>query len=347
LQGFPSVAFLELPAPPDIDARSIVKHYVLTMPLGNLVSRGADDGLAVAFGGEEFTFIYQASAVSRPVISLKGERSGTVEWNGEEVKQLYARAREWWANDKQAFSLDTPNVLGMVDSVRDTASQLGQFLSRIVLPNMESASEDDWHKVLTWLDELREVAAFPTMALPYVLLHRPAELPRVEKTILGDIGSNDEAGIRAAAKAIRHWAQLSASKRTPEIPPNVVTSLVERVAFRRKPAAASCLVQLTHLLAECPEAITMSDATVLSAALIPWHDATALIGDEGCSGNFDDQERMNLRACVGSLAGALRIWYSKTSPGVPEPLGIAKWEQWCTSDVLPEIRRAFRVGVAL
>lgn len=344
LERFSSDAFLKLPAPPDIDAISIVKQYVLTMPLGNMVSRTADGRLR--FGGVEarLGFIYQALAVSRPVVLLRGERNGTVDWSGEEVKQLYTRALEWWANDRQAFDLKTPDLMGAADSVRATAAQVGAFLSRIVLPNMESAEEDQWRRVLTLLQELREVAAFPTEALPYVLLHRPAELSSVVKTISEDLGSDDERAIGAAAKAIRHWAQLSASDRVPELPSNLVAGMVERVALRRRPGVVSCLVQLTLLLAESPGAIAIPDATLLSASLVPWYEATDQLGDTGCSGDLEDIQQIELRQCVGGLAGALRTWYATQSPGVPEHPGIAKWEQWCASDVLPEVRRAFSAG---
>jgi hypothetical protein len=191
------------------------------------------------------------------------------------------------------------------------------------------------------------VAAYPTSALPYVLLHRAAELPNVESTITEDLGSIDKAAIRAAAKAIRHWARLSAVGRVPKVPPTLVVGLVERTALRCRPAAVSCLVQLTLLLAECPAAITPSDAALLSASLIPWYKATVPRGDDGYPDDGDEEEPMQLRPAVGALAGALRTWYSAQSPGVPEPLGIAKWEQWCACDVLPEVRRAFRTGVTI
>jgi hypothetical protein len=206
---------------------------------------------------------------------------------------------------------------------------------------METASGDEWQEVLAWLAELRTVEAFPTLALPYILLHRPAESASVEKTIAEDIGSDNKDAIAAAAEALRHWVHLSAVKRTPGVPPNLITVLVERVAFRRKPGITSCLVQLTLLIVERPAAFAPSHATLLSAALIPWHEATIPKGDEGSSGDFGDLALSDLRVCVGQLAGALRICYSKTSPGLSEPAAISKWVEFCASDTLPEVRRAF------
>ena len=342
LHGFRVSAFLDLPAPLDVDAQSIIKRYILMMPAGIRVSRNASGGLCMAFGGEERTFIYEASAVSRPLIPLSREDLSGVQWTQEQAKQLYLKARDWGTNDSEAFKLeDVSQAMGAIDSVRDTAGRLGQFLSRIVLPNMESASEDEWQEVLAWLAELRNVGAFPTQALPYILLHRPAESASVEKTIAEDIGSDNQDAIAAAVEAVRHWVHLSAVKGTPEVPQNLITALVERVAFRRKPGIISCFVQLTLLIVERPATFTLSHATLLSAALIPWHEATASKEAQGDPGGFGDQELSDLRVGVGQLAGALRVWYAKTSPGVPEPPAISKWQEFCASDTLPEVRRAF------
>jgi hypothetical protein len=340
LQGFPLRAFLVLPTPLDVDAQSIIKRYILMMPPGIRVSRNASGGLCITFGGEERTFIYEASAVSRPLIPLSREDLSGVEWTQEEAKQLYLKARGWWTNDSEALKPGVSQTMG-AGSVRDTASRLGLFLSRIVLPKMESASEDEWKEVLALLAELRSVEAFPTLALPYILLHRPAESASVEKTIAEDIGSDNQDAIAAAVEAVRHWVHLSAVKGTPEVPPHLITALVERVALRRKPGIIPCFVQLTLLIVERPATFTLSHAALLSAALIPWHEATVSKGDQGGSGDSGDQELSDLRAGVGQLAGALRRWYAKTFPNVPEPPGISKWQESCATDTLPEVRRAF------
>ncbi len=108
-----------------------------------------------------------------------------------------------------------------------------------------------------------------------------------------------------------------------------------------KAGITSCLVQLTVLIVERPATFTPSHTTLLSSALIPWHEATVSKEDEGSSGDFGDLEFSDLRVCVGQLAGALRIWYARTSPGLPEPAAISKWAEFCASDTLPEVRRAF------
>jgi hypothetical protein len=341
LDRFPLQAYLELPAPPELDPRELVKQYVLTMGTGSRVSRAEAGGIRMAVGGQEFTFIHIASAVSRPIVALKGEEFGTVEWTREGVMQLYSKARDWWANDRQAFDTNVFGWMGAVESLRETATRLGQFFSRIVLPEMKTAGEEQWKQVLGWLEELRGVAAFPTVALPYILLHRRAEFANIKKTVAEDIASDNEDAITEAARAIRHWVHLSAIEAVPAISPDLITALVERVAFRRKSGILACFVQLTFLIVERPTAISLSHANLLSAALVPWHEATFKTGEEAGFVDFDDEELPDLRACVGRLAGALRSWYANTLPDVSEPLGISQWQQWSASEALPEVRRAF------
>ncbi len=179
------------------------------------------------------------------------------------------------------------------------------------------------------------------MALPYVLLLRPTESETVAETLAGDMNSDDGNAVAPGAEAIRHWAHLSAVKRTPTIPSSLLTILLERVAFRRTSGAESCLQQLACLIAERPQVITPSQASLLAACLEHWHRATILPIQGRETGDFEESRRPALRALVGTLAGALRTWHRKLSPQVPEPSSIEMWRKLCFSDVLPEVRRAF------
>ena len=66
-----------------------------------------------------------------------------------------------------------------------------------------------------------------------------------------------------------------------------------------------------------------------------------LLAPEGEVCDFPEDERPELRASTARLAGALKVWYARSSPGLPEPNGVALWRDSCKSDCLPEVRRAF------
>ena len=349
LANFTAFDFLHLPAPLDTEVQAIVKKDILSLGSQGVVSQDPNGRLSMSITlGWEQPLIREASYASKPIVQLAGEPHGVVEWTAEESKQLYDTARAWWASDKAAFEIEKPGEpFSLLDPVLKTLGRLGDFLARVVIPQMKEADEVEWKELLDWLREVRSVGGFPTVALPYILLHRPAELSIVTEIIHSDLNGDIKDAIAATAKAIRHWIHLSAAGRISAPAPGLMTGFIERVSFRRKAGITSCLAQLSFLIAERPEAITLSHANLLTASLVPWHHATILpVPDETIS-DFPEADRPDLRVLVGRLAGALKIWYAKSAPEVPEPSPITLWQNLCAADRLPEVRRAFNAWTQL
>lgn len=343
-------SFLHLPAPAGTDVPAAIKNHIFSLGTRGFVNRdAAGRPISVASDGE-LPLIRDAAWASKPVVQLAGEVLGDVEWTSEESKHLYLKARDWWANDKGAFEIVKPGEpFGLMgaDSVLNTLRRLGDFLARVVLPRMEWADEGKWQELLGWIQEIRDVGVFPTVALPYMLLQRPSEAEEIGKTIAGDLDSDVEDAVVAAAKATRHWAHLSAVRCVPVPPPGLLATLIERVIFRRKLGIRSCLLQLSYLIREQAEAITSCQAALLCASLTPWNQATILPVPNGAPGEFSEAERPYLRVVIGYLAGVLQTWHNKIAPTAPEPPALSLWKQLCADNVLPEIRRAFDEGSQL
>jgi hypothetical protein len=337
---FDASCLAELPHPADVDVAAIVRAYVLALTSAGAV-HDASGRIAVVFGGlREQPLIMEASFASKPLAKLLDERPGFIEWSDSEARTLYEKAREWWRADLRAFDVprDAPADTGFPQR---TAQRLGQFLARIVLPRMHSSSDQEWSDLLNWLEEIRSKGGYPTVALPYVLVYRPNETAGISAAIGHDIDCDSEDAISSAARAIRHWARLWAEGNTiPEPDSALLSALIHKVAFRRKPAIKACLTHLARLIVETPEVITPERASTIAASLKSWSEATALSVDSDCC-EFHETERPDLRACVSFLAGALSVWYGKQSPHVPLPDGVVLWETTSKADPLPEVRRAF------
>jgi hypothetical protein len=335
--------FLHLPGPANRDVQSAVKKHILALPTDGVVSQDATGKTTISSQlGWEQPLIREATLATKPIIKVMDMASTGVEWTPAESKQLYLKARAWWLMDKHAFEIVKPGEpFNLLDSVLKTLGRLDEFLAFVVIPAMQEANEAEWQELIEWLQEVRSVGGFPTVALPYILLHRPAETASVAETIATDINSDIEDAVRAAAKANRHWVHLSAMGRVSTPPQTLMAALIERVTLRRKSGIVPCLAQLSYLIVEKPEVLTQTDARLLTASLIPWHQATILPVVDEPAGDFPEAERPNLRAFVGQLAGALKIWYAKSAPGVPIPAPITAWENFCATDSLPEVRRAF------
>jgi len=339
--GFAVLSFLHLPAPPGIDVPSVIKTYLLTKPYTGIVSRDPEGRLSICGFWSEHPMIYEVSLATKPIVQIAGAPPGTIEWSQDETKQLYNKVREWWENDKVALEIAAPfGVMGR-DRILNSIKRLGEFLARAVLPQMDWANEDEWQQLLGWLQEVREHGAYPLVALLYILLHRPIEAESIAKVITADLNSEVEDAVAGAAKALRHWIHLSAIDRASPAPSHLLTALIERVVFRRKSGIKSCLIELTFLIIELPEVITISQGNLLSASLIPWHYATFLPVQDDEDSEFHEAERPDLRVLIGRLAGALEIWHKKNTPEAIKPPAIMFWRDLCASDPLPEIRRAF------
>ena len=64
----------------------------------------------------------------------------------EETRELGEKAIEWWENDKAALAQrESVDLLG-IDHILPRLERLGMFLTRVVLPNMGSVSEDEWNE---------------------------------------------------------------------------------------------------------------------------------------------------------------------------------------------------------
>jgi hypothetical protein len=267
-----------------------------------------------------------------------------VVWTPDESKSLYLKAREWWDNDKEIFKIEFPDgPFGPQGKtpVMNTLGEMGEFLARVILPTMETANDDHRQQLNDWLREMRDVGAFPTIALPYVLVQCPSDAAAMGETILADLNSDDQGAVSAAARATRHWVHLAAIGRVPSPPARLVPTLIERVVFRRKTGIVSCLQQLSFLLVEKPEQINAQQAALISGSLVPWNNAIILPAEDEHGGDYPESKRPDLRVLVGRLAGSLALWYAKSIPGEPEPSPITLWRNLCGSDPLPEVRRAF------
>ncbi len=218
---------------------------------------------------------------------------------------------------------------------------LGTFLSRIVLPKMDTANEDEWDKMISFLAQTRRHGVYLTAAIPYVLLHRPIERNKVLETILNDLSSSDERAVKASAMAIRHWVHLANAGLVESPQPSAIDKLISRVIFRRPEGINTCLEQLELLLTEKPCIFNSEQVQLIVSSLTPWHHATCLSPPEEGSRQFPEEERPELRVLLGRLASALSKWLKYMIPDQPDPSEISNLRESYSSDPLPEVRRSF------
>ena len=335
--------FLHLPSPPGVETKSRLKQHLLSLKPVKMVKR--DHGsLNINFSAEqEDQMIREVSFATKTIARLPSEPKGEIEWELTEMVQLWNDVHEWWENDRHALRPAQPFWFtgGTENYFQRTLERVGMFLSRVLLPHMESSSEEDWNRILLFLSATRQDNTFLTPALPYLLLHRPDEFEMVKNTILDDLSSNDKQAVAAAAKAVAHWANLEKKISINEMPPEAVNDLIARVVFRQPEGINHCLIYLTILIRHMGDFFGYSQMELISSSLIPWNHVTKIPGPEDNLDGFPEHDRPLLRSLVGQLASALSDWWGENCPDKPEPTGISTWREICASDPLPEVRRSF------
>jgi len=345
-KGFLAFGFFNLPSPPESNAISLIRNYILQLPSEGLVQHDAQGRQTIPIRWNEHPFVLEATFASKPVIQLAGEPNGEIDWSVEESQQLYVKAFSWWQNDRAIFDSVKEGVgfgLFSAEPVLKTLERIGQFLSRAILPRMEWANEENWQQLIGWLKDARQFGAYPTLALPYILINRPEHIDGFDGIIFEDLNSNIEAAVASAAMATRHWIHLSSIKKVPPPPQRILSTLIERVILRRKPGIMMSIYHLSYLIMEKRDFMGHTQIASLISSLMAWHDATILPVSDEIDGEFSEVERPDLRAVIGQLASALAIWHVKMAPSTVEPSALKFWREICETDPLPEVRRAFTV----
>jgi hypothetical protein len=344
LPHFTAFGFLHLPTPPDVDVVQCLKVALYNLRLVDVVIIDPSGKTSISENGTWGRFVHEISCASKPLIQLRGEPFGSVEWTQEESRELYSRSRKWFDHNKQALEIAKgggPFGMLAAQPVMAGLGTLGDFLVRAILPKLEWTDSNEWIQFREWIMSLREAGAFLLEALPYGLMRFPDEADSVFAVIAHDLDSSNSDAVASSSKAIRHWIHLSADQFLPKPPGLLLELLIQKVLFRSKPGAISYLWHLACLLLDRPEEISPAQGNLLSASLVSWDDATILPMPYGSSGDFGELERPTLRVAIGQFAGALARWHKKICPNEKEPVPITLWRDKCASAPLPEIRRAF------
>ena len=333
--------YLHLPSPAEVDVVSKVKAHILSIEPIRSVSIDTKGTFSISRQATADPMIFNAAFASKAAVNIPYEPTGIIEWSWDEAKKLWERSKEWWDNEKIALSIEKSSPFLGTEHISDNLERVGTFLARAVLPKMDSASEDEWNRVLAFLSETRQRGVYLSSVLPYVLIHRSSEREKVIETVLDDLSSDDEKAVQASARAIRHWVHLAVAGFLDIPPKTVIDELIRRVVFRRPEGIQTCLHQLAVLLIEKPDFVNSGQVNLVVASITPWSQATCLPLSEERNGDFPEEERPEIRALLGRLASALSIWLKKRIPNQPEPPEISRLRQSYKSDPLPEVRRAF------
>jgi hypothetical protein len=251
------------------------------------------------------------------------------------------KATEWWQRAKQACAKHTSPFVEIDKSRLGTL--LALFLTRVVVATYVDKDDQTWQDFFAWLADIQGNAIYPAEVLPYVAAKRTESVAEIVNQLITDLNSDDELAIASAANAVRHYVVLYRAGSVLLPYSDLVSALVERVAYRRRVALSVCILRLTQLLAQNPFAINATQLSNLSQSLVAWLEQLPL--ELGAAGEFTEYERPAYRRHLAILAGVL--WALYESAGNEIPSSINSWKESSESDPLPEVRRAFDEGMTI
>jgi len=333
-------SFLNYPVPNGIDAMAVVKNCILTINVESRVKSDADGKLNIAINWYRHALLFEASCATKPLVQLPDEAIGLVEWSNSEARQLYAKMREWWNQEKVAFfpPHDSDDSRSML---RNSLEDVGLFCARVLVPYSDNWSDAEWKDFKEWLSELQKAGSHPMLVFPYCLVKHADEVEWVAESLKAGLDSTNEEHVGAAANSVRHWFHLAKKCNIPPPPEILLVRLINRVVLRHRTGVGECIVELARLIKELPDIFEHSDIDVLSASLEGWLFAIELPVRGENLGDFLEVERPGLRERIGLLACNLKQWYIQCGSSDCVPRAIEQWQNECENDVLPEVRRSF------
>ncbi|MCL2823562.1 MAG: SIR2 family protein, partial [Polyangiaceae bacterium] len=151
---------LHLPAPENVDVQGAVKEHIMSLSSQGMVVRGPDGQTSIDDppGWLVQPMICEATFASKPIVQLRDELIGKVEWLPDDAQQLYEKAYAWWSTDREMFNLVKSDALcrnNWIDPILNTFDILGSFLSRAILPYVNWGDDDaKWNALLKWMEEV-------------------------------------------------------------------------------------------------------------------------------------------------------------------------------------------------
>ena len=268
-------------------------------------------------------------------------------WSQEQATSLFNHAREWWANQKAAIETDKQNgIVDIYDHRAESIDQLLQFLGKVVVPNLKSASSNSKADVLAIIKEIETCGYLTLLVQPLTLFIDSERLPEVTNRLRIALSSSEKSESRNAVFALYWWLLYSTYDTLPQAPADLVLELGNKIALRREPALQAAIRQTSLIVDQMPTVLSDSFIELLSRGLeylltdtkLPTEKERVDLDNRDVTVRLED--RPDYRAASTHLAAALDRAFENKPGSRPEVL--EKWKEVAMTDVLPEVRQAWR-----
>jgi len=332
---------LRLPEPAPGHAQVRVRAAFIERPFPSIHPAGSS-GISSADVGEAISFLAALfNCTSRPWFRPELART-RIDWSLDEARRLLAAGRAWWTESRP--SLERLLKRGGDDDfarlARRSIRTLGLVLGDVIAMRLPESANEERQAVVTLLAELCSVEKTVDVGIPHARVRlgaKPEEVGRGTKEGLLTFKFEEAT---ATANGIVAWQLWSQSEAVPAPRAELLDEFILYSVLHRDASLSAWLSAVTDLVRFAPQAITDRHLEALALGLARLLDDTRLdlAGDGGAS--LPLHERAEARAEAAGLAWALWGWcveHKKIEP----PRVLIAWRDACSSDPLPEVRRAW------
>jgi len=349
----PAPAFLRL-AEPDLDTvKGLVRRWLLDADFPEIVKRGqTSDGKAtksVSSSAPSDAYIEDLISVTIPHVlgpPSDSDRTDCIVWTPEEAATLLRSAIGWW--DREKGELSTAQGLqffGLSRRVREGLSRLPDVLSLVVFPRLTGPDKQLRSEALRLLTELGGAGIPAESAWPMALpLDRELSDEVAMKLRVG-LGAIEENRVRASIQGTIRWMYGHETSALPAPPSDLLNEIISRIIYRKQPALVTALLYMEETIRLLPRSLDDDRIGNLCIALDYLIVDTAIPGEEErrnlqhATASVPVPQRPRLRAQAAKLAYTLHENLRVQDAKIPDAL--IRWQQACTNDPLPEVRRAW------
>lgn len=346
---FGTDAFLFLPEPEEGIAKKRIRAYLLETEVPRYVQHTtAPDGkISKSYlnaGPNRYIRAWIESNL-QPLCE-EPNRGRFIDWTQAEVIQALEKSLRWWGEESIELG-ETPNRgwFDVKERIRKQFDDLVKLLGEVVLPKLNGARAGAITDALRLLSELEARDFCVLSALPSTLFVKPSQLEVVARQFREGLNSLDEEEVRAAVFGLYNWFAYSSERQIPEPPPDLLTEVVNRIAYRRRPALLNALAQMSLFVRNFPKQLTDNHKRQLCVALDYLLTDTALPIDSQESRLLESStlippgERALHRQCAAKLAFRLYLDCQTRKVAIPDVL--MKWRDVAAKESTPELRRAW------
>lgn len=334
-------AFLDLPAPSDIDRAAVVKRGWLRVPFPALATESElPDGRRVrgvgfpSAAGSHFESLIRMT--KRP-----WRDADLLVWGPDEARMLLDKAVAWWAKEDAEVDRWLGRGRGEWNGAEPVMDLFVELLSEVLTPFLDATAAPE---VLGLLGGL-ERHGIPVLSARAALAGRGYSVAGegLATQIRASLAGDQEWQVKNALDAVALWALFGGEEGT--CPAGLLDDLVHRALARRNPGLRQLLTWLTVIAATQPVLRTRARRSALEAALEFLLGETRVVGLSAESQSpFAPEERPDYRALAAGLAGAMFAQDSKAGASPSAVLRV--WEAVGRDDPLPEVRRAWKWAVS-